>query len=153
MLLDQNYTFALDWWALGIVIFEMNFQLVPFRGEDEDEIYDAILGDDPIYPVYASEATIEVCQKLLVKVPEQRLGSGPTDAQEVMGLSYFDGINWDDLYYKRVSAPYKPSISSEKDTSYFDPEYTSMNIALSPPSSREYYLVLNPVGFFNETDD
>ena len=117
----------------------MNFRQSPFRGEDEDEIYDAILIEEPMYPIHCPQSTIDICRHLLNREPEQRLGSGPTDAQEVMNHPYFDGINWDDLYHKRVPTPYKPTISSEHDTSNFDPELTRLNPVLTPVQRSEYY--------------
>ena len=116
----------------------MHFRQSPFRGEDADEVYDAILTDEPLYPINSPQSTVEVCQNLLKREPEQRLGSGPTDAQEVMNHSYFNGINWDDLYHKRVPTPYKPTISSEEDTSNFDTEITSITPVLTPVKSGKY---------------
>ena len=118
--MDKEYTFAVDWWAFGVITYQMNFQQQPFRGEDEDEIYDAILGEDPLTPLHSQPNTIEICRRLLAKAPEQRLGSGPTDAQEIMAHPYFSQIDWDDLYHKRLSAPFRPTISSERDTSNFE---------------------------------
>ena len=60
----------------------MLLQQSPFRGEDEDEIYDAILADEPLYPIHMPRDSVSILQKLLTREPEQRLGSGPTDAQE-----------------------------------------------------------------------
>ncbi|KAH0002757.1 protein kinase C, partial [Aureobasidium melanogenum] len=50
ILLDKKYGRAVDWWAFGVLIYQMLLQQSPFRGEDEDEIYDAILADEPLYP-------------------------------------------------------------------------------------------------------
>jgi len=118
-----------DWWALGILIYQMSFQQQPFRGEDEDEIYDAILAEDPLYSANAAQSTVEICQTLLAKAQEQRLGSGPTDAEEVMVHQYFNGINWDDLYHKKIPSPYIPTISCEKDTSNFESDVTGIDTA------------------------
>lgn len=135
LLLDKMYGHAVDWWSFGILIYQMNFRQSPFRGEDEDGIYDAILTDDPLYPIHSPQRTVDICQSLLQKEPNQRLGSGSTDAQEVMNHPYFLGINWYDLYHKRVPVPYKPTISNEADTSNFDPEYTHVTSALTPVQS------------------
>jgi len=113
----------------------MSFQTQPFRGEDEDEIYDAILGEEPLYPSDAPQSTVEICQELLAKKSEQRLGAGPTDAQELMVHPYFNGVNWDDLYHKRVLAPYIPTMASEMDTSDLDTEVAG--IITARPQSGE----------------
>lgn len=113
----------------------MLLQQSPFRGEDEDEIYDAILADEPLYPIHMPRDSVSILQKLLTREPELRLGSGPTDAQEVMSHAFFRNINWDDIYHKRVPPPFMPTISSATDTSNFDQEFTSVTPVLTPVQS------------------
>jgi len=133
--LDKKYGRAVDWWAFGVLIYQMLLQQSPFRGEDEDEIYDAILADEPLYPIHMPRDSVSILQKLLTREPDQRLGSGPTDAQEVMSQPFFRNINWDDIYHKRVQPPFLPSIKNETDTSNFDSEFTSVTPVLTPVQS------------------
>ncbi|KAF7158422.1 hypothetical protein CNMCM5623_003425 [Aspergillus felis] len=135
ILLDKKYGRAVDWWAFGVLIYQMLLQQSPFRGEDEDEIYDAILADEPLYPIHMPRDSVSILQKLLTREPELRLGSGPTDAQEVMSHAFFRNINWDDIYHKRVPPPFMPTISSPTDTSNFDQEFTSVTPVLTPVQS------------------
>ncbi|KAK2608651.1 Serine/threonine kinase [Conoideocrella luteorostrata] len=135
ILLDKKYGRAVDWWAFGVLIYQMLLQQSPFRGEDEDEIYDAILADEPLYPIHMPRDSVSILQKLLTREPEQRLGSGPTDAQEVMSQPFFRNINWDDIYQKRVEPPFKPTIKNATDTSNFDSEFTSVTPVLTPVQS------------------
>jgi len=113
----------------------MLLQQSPFRGEDEDEIYDAILADEPLYPIHMPRDSVSILQKLLTREPDQRLGSGPTDAQEIMSQPFFRNINWDDIYHKRVQPPFLPQIKSATDTSNFDSEFTSVTPVLTPVQS------------------
>ncbi|KAK1249507.1 hypothetical protein MKX07_003023 [Trichoderma sp. CBMAI-0711] len=135
ILLDKKYGRAVDWWAFGVLIYQMLLQQSPFRGEDEDEIYDAILADEPLYPIHMPRDSVSILQKLLTREPDQRLGSGPTDAQEVMSQPFFRNINWDDIYHKRVQPPFLPQIKSATDTSNFDSEFTSVTPVLTPVQS------------------
>ncbi|KAH8731186.1 hypothetical protein GQ44DRAFT_605444 [Phaeosphaeriaceae sp. PMI808] len=135
ILLDKKYGRAVDWWAFGVLIYQMLLQQSPFRGEDEDEIYDAILADEPLYPIHMPRDSVSILQKLLTREPEMRLGSGPTDAQEIMSHAFFRNINWDDIYHKRVPAPFIPTITSATDTSNFDTEFTSVTPVLTPVQS------------------
>lgn len=139
--MDKKYARAVDWWAFGVLIYQMLLQQSPFRGEDEDEIYDAILADEPLYPIHMPRDSVSILQKLLTREPELRLGSGPTDAQEVMSHAFFRNINWDDIYHKRVPPPFLPSISSPTDTSNFDQEFTSVTPVLTPVQSGELYSI------------
>lgn len=113
----------------------MLLQQSPFRGEDEDEIYDAILADEPLYPIHMPRDSVSILQKLLTREPDQRLGSGPTDAQEVMSQPFFRNINWDDIFHKRIPPPFLPQIKSATDTSNFDSEFTSVTPVLTPVQS------------------
>ncbi|KAI9803413.1 MAG: Serine/threonine kinase [Piccolia ochrophora] len=135
ILLDKKYGRAVDWWAFGVLIYQMLLQQSPFRGEDEDEIYDAILADEPLYPIHMPRDSVSILQKLLTREPELRLGSGPTDAQEIMSHAFFRNINWEDVYHKRIPAPFQPQITSATDTSNFDQEFTSVTPVLTPVQS------------------
>lgn len=135
ILLDKKYGRAVDWWAFGVLIYQMLLQQSPFRGEDEDEIYDAILADEPLYPIHMPRDSVSILQKLLTREPDQRLGSGPTDAQEVMNQPFFRNISWDDIYHKRVAPPFLPTIKNATDTSNFDSEFTSVTPVLTPVQS------------------
>lgn len=137
ILLDKKYGRAVDWWAFGVLIYQMLLQQSPFRGDDEDEIYDAILADEPLYPIHMPRDSVSILQKLLTREPELRLGSGPTDAQEIMSHSFFRNVNWDDFRDKKVPPPFQPQIKDPTDTSNFDPEFTSVTPVLTPVQSGE----------------
>ncbi|KAG8527599.1 uncharacterized protein KY384_007752 [Bacidia gigantensis] len=135
ILLDKKYGRAVDWWAFGVLIYQMLLQQSPFRGEDEDEIYDAILADEPLYPIHMPRDSVSILQKLLTREPELRLGSGPTDAQEVMSQPFFKTISWEDVRDKRMPPPFRPEIKNATDTSNFDSEFTSVTPVLTPVQS------------------
>ena len=116
----------------------MLLQQSPFRGEDEDEIYDAILADEPLYPIHMPRDSVSILQKLLTREPELRLGSGPTDAQEIMSHAFFRNVNWEDVREKKVPPPFQPSIKNPTDTSNFDQEFTSVTPVLTPVQSGEF---------------
>lgn len=63
ILLEQRYGRAVDWWAFGVLIYEMLLGQSPFRGEDEDEIFDAILEDEPLYPMHMPGDSVSILQK------------------------------------------------------------------------------------------
>jgi serine/threonine protein kinase len=142
ILLDKKYGRAVDWWAFGVLIYQMLLQQSPFRGEDEDEIYDAILADEPLYPIHMPRESVSILQKLLTREPELRLGSGTTDAQEIMSHAFFRNISWDDVYHKRLPPPFQPQIKSATDTSNFDQEFTSVTPVLTPVQSGTLFNVI-----------
>jgi len=124
----------------------MLFAISPFRGDDEKEIFDSILSDEPSYPISAPREVVSIVQKvfhgcslsdiqLLNKDPEKRLGSGGTDALEVMLHPYFSKINFHDIYHKRVPPPFIPTLQSATDTSNFSGQFTSEPPVLTPVDS------------------
>lgn len=132
ILLEQKYGRGVDWWAFGVLIYQMLLGQSPFRGEDDDEVFDAILLDEPLYPIHMPRDSVSILQGLLTREPEKRLGSGPTDAAEIMAHDYFKNINFDDIYHCRVPPPYVPQIDSPTDVKNFDSEFTNEVPALTP---------------------
>ncbi|RIB14584.1 kinase-like domain-containing protein [Gigaspora rosea] len=136
ILLEQRYGRAVDWWAFGVLIYEMLLGQSPFRGDDEDEIFDAILEDEILYPINMSRDSVSILQKLLTRDPERRLGSGRSDAEEIKRHPFFKGVNWDDMLAKKVPPPFYPTIASPTDTSNFDEEFTREEPVLTPVHSK-----------------
>ena len=135
MLLGKPYGRALDWWTFGILLYQMTTSQQPFRGEDEDAIYDAILADDePQYPENLPSEAANLIQKLLVRKPEERLGYH-RGAEEIMNHEFFNSIDWGALYNKEVTPPFRPTIKDRNDLSNFDMEYTSKGPCLTPVQS------------------
>lgn len=132
ILLEQRYGRAVDWWAFGVLTYEMLLGQSPFRGEDEDEIFDAILEDEPLYPITMPRDAVSILQKLLQRDPNRRLGSGKEDAEEIKRQPFFKDVNWDDVLHKRIAPPYFPKISGLADTSNFDEEFTREKPTLTP---------------------
>lgn len=135
ILLEQRYGRAVDWWAFGILIYEMLLGQAPFRGDDEDEIFDAILEDEPLYPIHMPPDSVSILHKLLTRDPAHRLGAGPTDADEIKAHPFFRDVNWDDMLNKRVPPPFCPTLKNPSDTSWFDTEFTSEKPTLTPVHS------------------
>lgn len=135
ILLEQRYGRAVDWWAFGILIYEMLLGQAPFRGDDEDEIFDAILEDEPLYPIHMPPDSVSILHKLLTRDPSKRLGAGPTDADEIKAHPFFRDVNWDDMFHKRVPPPFIPTLKNPSDTSWFDTEFTSEKPTLTPVHS------------------
>ncbi len=70
----------------------MLLQQSSFRGEDEDEIYDAILYDEPLYPIHMPNNAKDLIQKLLAREPEERFGYHKW-AEEIMNHEFFETID------------------------------------------------------------
>jgi classical protein kinase C/novel protein kinase C epsilon type len=124
VLLDEEYGRSVDWWAYGIVLYQMMLRQAPFTGDSADEIYDAILTKDPQYPSTLPTVCIDVLRRLLERDPRQRLGSGEADALEVMQHAYFNGIVWDDIMLKPIEASHQAIVNIETVLGNFRDEHT-----------------------------
>lgn len=133
VLTDNNYTRSVDWWGLGVLIYEMLVGESPFPGDDEEEVFDSIVNDDVRYPRFLSPDSVSLIQKLLQKNPEMRLGAGQEDAAEIKRHKFFQGVDWDVLLAKTMKPPFVPVIKAAKDVSNFDQEFTSLKPVLTLP--------------------
>uniref|UniRef100_A0A8C3EQM0 Serine/threonine-protein kinase N3 n=1 Tax=Corvus moneduloides TaxID=1196302 RepID=A0A8C3EQM0_CORMO len=133
VLTDISYTRAVDWWGLGVLIYEMLVGESPFPGDDEEEVFDSIVNDEVRYPRFLSTEALSIIRKLLRKCPERRLGAGEKDAEEIKIQPFFKGIDWDALFARRLKPPYVPTLRDPTDISNFDEEFTSQKPILTPP--------------------
>lgn len=117
-----------------MIMYQMLLQQSPFRGEDEDEIYDAILSDEPLYPIHMPDDAKDLVHKLLAREPEERIGYHK-GAEEIMNHEFFKTVNWEALYGKEVTPPFKPVIKGRGDLSNFDKDFTSETPFLTPGES------------------
>uniref|UniRef100_A0A8C0VVK9 Serine/threonine-protein kinase N3 n=1 Tax=Cyanistes caeruleus TaxID=156563 RepID=A0A8C0VVK9_CYACU len=133
VLTDVSYTRAVDWWGLGVLIYEMLVGESPFPGDDEEEVFDSIVNDEVRYPRFLSTEALSIIRKLLRKCPERRLGAGEKDAEEIKIQPFFKGIDWDALFARRLKPPFVPTLRDPTDISNFDEEFTSQKPILTPP--------------------
>ncbi|XP_041098686.1 serine/threonine-protein kinase N2 isoform X2 [Polyodon spathula] len=133
VLTDNTYTRAVDWWGMGVLIYEMLVGESPFPGDDEEEVFDSIVNDEVRYPRFLSPDSISIIQRLLRKNPEKRLGAGEQDAEEVKMQKFFRETDWEALLAKKVKPPFVPSIKDPTDVSNFDEEFTALPPVLTPP--------------------
>uniref|UniRef100_A0A7N8YIL2 protein kinase C n=1 Tax=Mastacembelus armatus TaxID=205130 RepID=A0A7N8YIL2_9TELE len=133
VLTESNYTRSVDWWGLGVLIYEMLVGESPFPGDDEEEVFDSIVNDDVRYPRFLSPESVSLIQKLLQKNPEMRLGAGVEDASVIKRHRFFQGMHWEALLAKKVKPPFLPVIRAPQDVSNFDEEFTRLKPVLTLP--------------------
>ena len=125
----SRYDKSVDFWSLGIMLFDMVCGQPPFTGNNHKKVCDAIMNKKPIFPSYMTQRTKDICTKLLKKHPGVRLGA--TGAQQVKSHQFFKGLDFKKLFLKQVKPPYLPELKSTSDTSHFGVEFTKLSISES----------------------
>ncbi|XP_076846518.1 serine/threonine-protein kinase N2 [Brachyhypopomus gauderio] len=151
VLTETSYTRAVDWWGLGVLIFEMLVGESPFPGDDEEEVFDSIVNDEVRYPRFLSTEAISIMRRLLRRNPERRLGAGERDAEEVKKHPFFRDVDWAALLAKKARPPFTPIIKGREDVSNFDEEFTSEAPMLTPPREPRL-LTTSEQEFFGDFD-
>lgn len=126
VLLDETgYSKMVDFWSLGVLVFEMCCGWSPFYADDTQQMYKNIAFGKVRFPKDAmSLEGRNFVKGLLNRNPRHRLGA-TYDAKELKEHPFFADIDWSALLKKDVIPPFKPKLSSETDTSNFDPEFTN----------------------------
>jgi serine/threonine protein kinase len=105
MLKKQGHGKAVDWYLLGVLFYEMLIGIPPFFTEKREEIFYNIEYGELQIPKFISKNASCLLKDLLQKDPLKRLGGGIKDALEIKEHEYFKGVNWDDVYNKKVLPP------------------------------------------------
>ena len=114
-----------DWWSLGILLYEMLVGLPPFYSENINLMYELIQKADLRIPSFVSSRAKDLLKKLLVRNPADRLGHGDADIEAVKGNVFFADLDFVKLYNKEIKPTFVPKVKSATDTNNFDPEFTS----------------------------
>eukprot|EP00644_Phytophthora_capsici_P008705 jgi/Phyca11/546301/estExt2_Genewise1Plus.C_PHYCAscaffold_200425 len=122
----QKYGFAVDWWSLGVFLYEMLTGVHPFFDDNREIMVKKIMTPGYVStmmpPEMPPEAASLICG-LLTFNPTERLGS--RGAQELRDHPFFAGVSWDALMGRTVTPPWHPVVQDELDVGNFDAEFTS----------------------------
>ncbi|KAL1491487.1 hypothetical protein ABEB36_012078 [Hypothenemus hampei] len=146
ILRGEEYGFSVDWWALGVLLYEMLAGRSPFDiagasenpdQNTEDYLFQVILERTIRIPRSLSVKAANVLKGFLNKNPADRLGCHSTDSFiDITGHQFFKSIDWDLLEQKQVPPPYKPRLESDRDLANFPPEFTDEPVHLTPDDPR-----------------
>lgn len=126
IILSKGYGRAVDYYALGVLIYEMLAGFPPFYHDNHLKLYDNIVHAEARFPNSFDPIARDLVQRLIEKNPSKRLGVQADGIEGIKNHYWFKDVNWDMLQACIIRAPYKPKIISEGDCSNFDiyPEET-----------------------------
>jgi serine/threonine protein kinase len=128
---NTGYTSAVDWWSLGILIFEMLFGFRPFHGQSPAKTYRMIINDDLEFPRAASPAAKSIISGLCQKDPDLRLGCGERGVTEIKEHPFFQGLDWIKVLNQQIPMPWVPPPEAKLDGSAFKGACTEESPAVS----------------------
>lgn len=143
ILRGEDYGASVDWWALGVLLYEMLAGRSPFDivgtaenpdQNSEDYLFQVIL-EKPIRIPRSLSVKASSCLKgFLNKNPMERLGCHPqTGFGDIMSHLFFRLVDWEALEKRQIPTPYKPSVEDEGDIlANFDTQFTTEPVALTP---------------------
>ncbi|OQR88525.1 kinase [Thraustotheca clavata] len=125
---------SVDWWALGMVLYEMLTGLPPWYTRNRQKLFDRVRNAPLTFPDYVSPNAQSLIAGLLNRNPNERLGN--KSAKDIQTHPFFSSINWDDLYDRKLSPPFNPCANiNVEETKNFDQEFTRMQIHSVPDSN------------------
>lgn len=119
IIMGKGYSYTVDWWSLGVLIFEMSTGYPPFYGANRAKLYDKILIGKFKTPETMSKITKSIIRHFLEVDPTKRYGSLKTGGYDIKSHAWFHETNWDGILHQKDIPPYIPVCKDLADTTNF----------------------------------
>lgn len=128
---------GVDWWTVGVFIYEMLASYAPFYDEDPMKTYQKIVKGQITFPSHFERESISLITKLLQNKPSRRLGVTKGGASLIKKHPWFKAFDWEKLMKKELTAPFVPVIKSDVDMTNIE-EYEEGVVEPFPPEVEQY---------------
>ena len=105
MLKRQGHGKALDWYLLGVLLYEMLVGSPPYFSCNRDVLYENIQKAKLRFPIYVSKQAQSLIRALMERSPEKRLGAGLSESEEIKAHEFFQGVDWQAVYRRELRPP------------------------------------------------
>jgi serine/threonine protein kinase len=139
IILSKGYNKAVDWWALGVLIYEMVAGYPPFFADQPIQIYEKIVSGKVRFPSHFTSDLKDLLRQLLSVDLTKRFGNLKNGVWDIKNHKWFSSVDWIAVYQKKLEAPFIPKIKSAGDTSNFDDyEEEQLKIHVSEKHAKEF---------------
>ncbi|KAK7205809.1 camp-dependent protein kinase type 2 [Myxozyma melibiosi] len=135
----KAYNKSVDWWSLGILIFEMLTGYTPFYDQTPMRTYEKVLQCEVRYPNYLLPEARDLLSGLITRDLTRRLGNLANGSADVMNHPWFREVEWDRILRREIDTPYEPPIRHAGDASLFEyyPE-EELNYGINGPDEYQH---------------
>ncbi|KAK2177008.1 hypothetical protein NP493_624g01024 [Ridgeia piscesae] len=120
IILSKGYNKAVDWWALGVLVYEMAAGYPPFFADQPIQIYEKIVSGKVRFPSHFSSDLKDLLRSLLQVDLTKRFGNLKNGVNDIKTHRWFSTTDWIAIYQKKVEAPFIPKVKGPGDFSHFD---------------------------------
>lgn len=120
IILSRGYNKAVDWWALGVLIYEMSAGYPPFYADQPIQIYEKIVSGKVRFPSHFSSDLKDLLRNILQIDLTRRFGNLRNGVEDIRGHKWFQSTDWIQLFQKKVEPPFAPKVKGPGDPTNFD---------------------------------
>ncbi|KAL7075135.1 hypothetical protein ACQ4LE_005447 [Meloidogyne hapla] len=120
IILSKGYNKAVDWWALGVLIYEMAAGYPPFFADQPIQIYEKIVSGKVKFPSHFSNELKDLLKNLLQVDLTKRFGNLKNGVADIKNHKWFGSVDWIAIYQRKIEAPFLPKCRGPGDSSNFD---------------------------------
>ncbi|XP_011811529.1 PREDICTED: cAMP-dependent protein kinase catalytic subunit beta isoform X9 [Mandrillus leucophaeus] len=139
IILSKGYNKAVDWWALGVLIYEMAAGYPPFFADQPIQIYEKIVSGKVRFPSHFSSDLKDLLRNLLQVDLTKRYGNLKNGVSDIKTHKWFATTDWIAIYQRKVEAPFIPKFRGSGDTSNFDDyEEEDIRVSITEKCAKEF---------------
>ena len=120
IILNKGYGLSVDWWAFGILLYEMICGVEPFYDEEPMKIYENILNGKILFSSDFDSQSKSLIKHLLEPELSKRYGNLKNGVNDIKNHAFFKNMNWDKLLKQEIEAPFIPKIKDNNELKYYN---------------------------------